>query len=99
MMNHSTIGVFKGHTHPQQLQNFHLLAWGVVVHQFDASARSARPHMEYLGGHSHRWQPWLAMVVLVDVGRWRLTSDQPTVGIVKLSTEVFYYSYVDPIHS
>ncbi len=26
----------------------------------------------------------MAMVVLVDVGRWRLTSDQPTVGIVKI---------------
>ncbi len=25
-----------------------------------------------------------AMVVLVDVGRWRLTSDQSTVGIVKI---------------
>ncbi len=25
-----------------------------------------------LGGHFCRWQPWSAMVVLVDVGRWRL---------------------------
>jgi hypothetical protein len=28
--------------------------------------------------------PWSAMVVLVDVGSWRLISDQPTVGIVKI---------------
>jgi hypothetical protein len=27
---------------------------------------------------------WLAMAVLVDVGHWRLTSDQPTGGIVKI---------------
>ncbi len=37
-----------------------------------------------LGGHFHRRQPWSAMVVLVDVGRWRLTSDRPTVGIVTI---------------
>jgi hypothetical protein len=27
------------------------------------------------GGHFCRRRPWLAMVVSVDVGRWRLTSD------------------------
>jgi hypothetical protein len=44
--------------------------------------------------------PWPAMVVLVDVGRWRLTSDQPTVGIVTIvHGSIFFYSYVDPIHS
>jgi hypothetical protein len=37
-----------------------------------------------LGGHFHRRRLWSAMVVLVDVGRWRRTSDQPTVGIVKI---------------
>ncbi len=37
-----------------------------------------------LGGHFRQWRPWSAMVVLVDVGRWRLTSDQPTVGIVTI---------------
>ncbi len=37
-----------------------------------------------LGGHFRRRRPWLTMVVLVVVGRWRLTSDQPTVGIVKI---------------
>jgi hypothetical protein len=40
------------------------------------------------------------MVVLVDVGRCRLTSDLPTVEIV---TVVYgsnlFYSYIDPIHS
>ncbi len=37
-----------------------------------------------LGDH-FRWRwPWSAMVVLVDVGRWRLTSDLPTVGIVNI---------------
>ncbi len=53
-----------------------------------------------LGGHSYRRRPWSAMVVLVDVGRWRLTSDQPTVGIVPIVYgSIFFYSYVDPIHS
>jgi hypothetical protein len=28
-----------------------------------------------LGGHFRRWRLWLAMVVMVDVGRWRHTSD------------------------
>jgi hypothetical protein len=37
-----------------------------------------------LGGHFCRRQPWSAMVVLVVVGRWRLMSDRPTVGIVKI---------------
>ncbi len=37
-----------------------------------------------LGGH-FCWQwPWLVMIVLVVVGRWRLTSDWPTVEIVKI---------------
>jgi hypothetical protein len=36
-----------------------------------------------LGGHFCLRQSWSAMVVLVNVGRWRLTSDQPTAGIVK----------------
>ncbi len=35
------------------------------------------------GGH-FRWQwPWLAMVVLVDVGHWRRMSDWPDVAVVK----------------
>ncbi len=37
-----------------------------------------------LWGHLCWWQPWSAMVVLVVVVRWRLTSDQPTAGIVKI---------------
>ncbi len=40
------------------------------------------------------------MVVLVDVGHWRRTSDWPTVGIVEIVYgSNFFYSYVDPIHS
>jgi hypothetical protein len=35
-----------------------------------------------LGGHFGRRRPWSAMVVLVNVGHWRLTSDRPTVWIV-----------------
>ncbi len=37
-----------------------------------------------LGGHFCRQRPWSAMVVLVDVGRRKLMSDQPIVGIVKI---------------
>jgi hypothetical protein len=40
------------------------------------------------------------MVVLVNDGSWRLTSDQPTVGIVKnVYGSIIFYSYVDPIYS
>jgi hypothetical protein len=37
-----------------------------------------------LGVHFRLRRPWSAMVVLVDVGHWRLTSDLPTLGIVKI---------------
>ncbi len=37
-----------------------------------------------LGGHFCQRRLWLATVVMVDVGRWRHTSDRPTVGIVKI---------------
>jgi hypothetical protein len=43
-----------------------------------------------LWGHFNRRRSWSAMVVLVNVGRWRLTSDQPTIGIVK----IVYGSYL-----
>jgi hypothetical protein len=36
---------FKGHTYPQQPKKVYSLAWGVVAHPIDASARSARPHV------------------------------------------------------
>jgi hypothetical protein len=40
------------------------------------------------------------MVVLVDVGHWRLKSDQPTVGKVTIVYgSNFFHSYVDPIYS
>jgi hypothetical protein len=38
--------------------------------------------------------------VMVDVGRWRHTSDQPTVGIVEIVYESnFFNSYVHPSHT
>ncbi len=52
-----------------------------------------------LRGHFCQQQPWSAMVVLVLVGCCRLTSDQPTVGIVKIVYWIIFYSYVHPIHS
>jgi hypothetical protein len=36
-----------------------------------------------LGGHFRQRRLWLAMVVMVDVGRWRRMSDGLTIGIVK----------------
>ncbi len=51
------------------------------------------------GGHFCWRRSWLAMVVLVDVGSWRLTSDRPTVGVVKIVYGSIYYSYVYPIQS
>jgi hypothetical protein len=60
----------------------------------------AKGLMWALGGHFRRWRPWSAMVVLVDDDSWRLTSDQPTVGIIKnVYGSFFIYSYVDPIYS
>jgi hypothetical protein len=53
-----------------------------------------------LGGHFHQRQLWLAMVVMVDVGHWRHTSDGATVGIVKnFYGSNYFYSLVVPIHS
>ncbi len=37
-----------------------------------------------LGGHFRRQRLWSAMVVIVDVGCWRCTSDRSTVGIVEI---------------
>jgi hypothetical protein len=52
-----------------------------------------------LGGYFRRRQLWLAMVVMVDVGCWRHTSDRSTVGIVEIVYgSIFFSSYVDPIH-
>ncbi len=53
-----------------------------------------------LEGHFHWRRPWSAMVVLVVVGLWRLTSVLPTVGIVKIVyRNIFFHFYVDPIYS
>ncbi len=41
----TTLKCFEGHTHPQQPPKLCPLAPGVVAHPFDASARSARPHV------------------------------------------------------
>ncbi len=44
-----------------------------------------------LGGHFCQRRPWSAMVVLVNVGRWRLTSDQSTLGIVEIIYGMFFF--------
>jgi hypothetical protein len=43
-----------------------------------------------LGGHFRQRRLCSAMVVMVDVGCWRRTSDQPTVGIVKIVYGFFF---------
>jgi hypothetical protein len=70
------------------LSPIHLMCWG-----------GAQGLMWGTGGHFRRRQLWSAMVVLVDVGRWRHTLDQSTVGIVEIVYRIIFYSYVDPIHS
>ncbi len=46
-----------------------------------------------LGGHFRRRRLWSAMVVMVDVGRWRRTSDRSTVGIVEIVYgSILFYS-------
>ena len=76
MMHFHKIGVFEGHTHHQQPPKLYPLPWEVVFHQFNALARSASlASCGALGGHFCWQRPWLAMVVLVDVGHWRRTLD------------------------
>jgi hypothetical protein len=44
---------FEGHAHPQQEpKKLYPLAWGVVIHPFNVSASSARPHVGRLGAIS-----------------------------------------------
>jgi hypothetical protein len=80
-------------------KNYIRLLGGVLpIHQSIITERKAS--CGALGGHFHRQQKWSAMVVLVNVGHWRLATDQPTIGIVKIvNGSIFFYSYVDPIHS
>ncbi len=82
MMNCHNIGVFWGPYTPSTAPK--------IIPACSAACRPSIRHVGMerkascgaLGGHFRQWWPWSAMVVLVDVGHWRLTSGQPTVGIV-----------------
>ncbi len=84
MMNCHNIGVFRGPYTPSTVPKiisacsggYHPSIWRIgTEHKASCGA---------LGGHFPRQRLWLAMVVLVDVGCWRLTSVQPTVDLSSL---------------
>ncbi len=99
-MNRHNIGVFWGPYTPLKApQNISACSGGCRLTIWRAGMER-KASCGALGGHFRWRRSWLAMVVLVNVGRWRLTSDQPTVGIVKnCQQKYFFNSYVYHIHS
>jgi hypothetical protein len=69
------------HTLIKHKNYIRLLGWLSPIQLLGAERKAS---CGALGGHFCWRQPWSATVVLVVVGRWRLTSDQPTVGIVTI---------------
>ncbi len=88
------------HTHPQPPTKLYPIAWWVFSISRGDVGKEHKASCGVLGSHFHRLQPWSAMAVLAVVGRGRLTSDLPSVGIAKIVYRSnFVYSYVEPIHS
>ncbi len=82
VINCHNIGVFWGPYTPSTTPNFISTCLGGCHPSIWCIGTERKALCGALGG-LFRWQrPWLAMVVLVNAGRWRLTSDQPIVGIV-----------------
>jgi hypothetical protein len=84
MMNCHNIGVFWGPYTPSTASKIISACSGGYPPSIRHVGAKHKVSCGVLGGHFRQQRPWLAMVVLVDVGCWRLTSDQPTVGIVKI---------------
>jgi hypothetical protein len=91
MMHHHKIGVFLESCTPQQPQKLHLLAPGVVA----IHSTHRRGAKGLVWGTRGPFPPAAAMVGYGCVGRWRQTSDGPTVGIVKVVYgSIFFYSFI-----
>jgi hypothetical protein len=99
-MHHHNIGVFWGPYSPLTPPKYIPACLGGFCPSIRSVVTECKASCGALGGHFCQRRPWLAMLVLVNVGHWRLTSDQPTIGIVKIVNGCkFFYSYKDPIHS
>ncbi len=98
-MHRHNIGVFWGSYTPSTASKIIVACSGGCHPSIQPVSMEQKASCGALRDHIHRRQPWLAMVVLVDVGRRRLTSDWSTVGIVKIVYGRIFYSYVDPIYS
>ncbi len=72
-----------GHTHPLHPPKLYPLAPGYCNPSIWCIGVEHKASCGALEGYFCWCRPWSAMVVLVVVSHWRLTSDQPTVGIVK----------------
>ncbi len=99
MMNCHNIGVFWGPYTPSTAPKIIPTCLGGCRPSIWHVGAERKASCGVLGVHFRRQQPWLAMVVLVDVGHWRFTSDQPTVGIVNIVYGSIFFSYADLIHS
>ncbi len=99
MMHRHNIGVFWGPYTPITAPKIISSCLGGCCPSIQHFGAECKASCGALGGHFCRRRQWSAMVVLVNVGRWRLTSDLPTVGIVKIFYGSSFYSYVDPINS
>ncbi len=84
MMHRHNIGVFWGPCTPSTASKIIPACLGGCRPSIQRVGVEQKVSCRALGGHICWQQPWLAMVVLVDDGSWRLTSGQPTVGIVKI---------------
>ncbi len=100
MMHHNNIGVFLGPYTPSTAPKIISACLGGCWPSIQCIGLERKASSGALGGNFHWQRPWSAMVVFVDVCRWRLTSDWPTVGIVTIVYRSnFFYFYIDPIHS
>ncbi len=79
MMNHHTIGVFWGPYTPLAAPQIISACSGGCHPSIQRVGAERKASCGALGGHFRRRQLWLAMVVLVDVGSWRLMSDWPRI--------------------
>jgi hypothetical protein len=70
--------------------------WGNCPPSIQCFGTECKASCGVLGCHLRPWQPWLAMVVLVNVGRWRLTSDPVRSAYCKNSKNCLQKYYFIP---
>ncbi len=78
MTNRHNIGVFWGPYSPSTTPKIISACPGGYPTSIWRVGAEQKVSCGALGGHFHRRRLWSAMVVLVDVVRWRHTSDRPT---------------------